>query len=144
MSRNFSISTNSWSGTVLNLDIKFSTYTRWISEYRLVLNLAQMLLGDFYMDQVQHSHLGHLGIHLLHWALPPAVLLIFEIFADFEELPMMIFAVMVLVHWLHTGHQYHVSCKITWSHCQYKHNQNSKCLCLIKFYCSYHINASAM
>ena len=35
------------------------------------------------------------------------------------------------------------SCKITCSHCQYKHNWNSKCLCLIQFYCSYHINASA-
>ena len=35
-----------------------------------------MLLGDFCIGLVQHSHLGHLGTHLLDWELPPAVLMV--------------------------------------------------------------------
>ena len=37
----------------------------------------------FCNGQVQHSHLGHLGTHLPYWKLPPAVLMILEILADF-------------------------------------------------------------
>ena len=45
-----------------------------------------MLLVGFYTGLVQHSHLDHLGTHLVDWKLPPAVLMVFEIFADFAAL----------------------------------------------------------
>ena len=37
----------------------------------------------FVMVRFNIAHLGHLGTHLLYWKLPPAVLMILEILADF-------------------------------------------------------------
>ena len=151
MSRYFSISFKSWSGRVLNLAIKFTFLiwgVIWYSWMRMFMYGGVLLFGTL------------LGTNAAGWFLyrscstqpsgsSAALETTTSCFNDFlgfdcfrlALVSLMIFAVMLL-QWPHIGCKYHVSCKITCSHCQYKHNQNSKCLCLIQCYCSYHINAS--